>query len=239
MDLRDFFETVPFSLAETKMLASGVPARVVDYIRKYLLHEGRCSQGSPLSPYLANIALSEFDRAMVAFAKKHKLVYSRYADDIVLTPDLLATSTLSKINFTKGKIQSIVLAVEALLDKLTNGCCKLNRKKTRCCWRNGRASQRITGVVLRQDALGYNAPKKYRKKIRAKCHNLYKEVRDGVAAGHERDWLSLKGSVQFLDWVRQHSNAGDAAGKDCVINNKEYIFLEKLFSGKGTREVVP
>lgn len=46
---------------------------------------GHLPQGAPTSPMLANLAVREFDTRIAIIAAKHKLTYTRYADDITLS----------------------------------------------------------------------------------------------------------------------------------------------------------
>jgi RNA-directed DNA polymerase len=56
--------------------------RIVQYSNNYL---GHLPQGAPTSPLLANLAVFDLDCELTALAKSNGMVYTRYADDIVIS----------------------------------------------------------------------------------------------------------------------------------------------------------
>lgn len=48
---------------------------------------GSLPQGAPTSPLLANLAVRPLDDAILSVAAEHRLIYTRYADDIALSTD--------------------------------------------------------------------------------------------------------------------------------------------------------
>lgn len=260
MDIKNFFDSVPFSKVEQNLLKAGVPATIVDYIGKTCLCDGKCSQGAPTSPYLANIALQRFDKIMTYYCKKHGLVYSRYADDIAisvcpsgLTFDggiqdnpyytILAGKLVRKPQ-SKAHIDRLILLTSRLLTKHVGPSMKLKHKKTRVAWRNGMSGRRITGVVLRNDWEGYNAPRKFRRVTRAMLHNLYVELRDLKPNAHLSEyrakWAMIKGRIFYCDRLRQHSVTLEAAMDDPLFPEAEVDYvtsrLEKKTRGRQPKQ---
>lgn len=47
--------------------------------------DDRLVQGAPTSPYIANLCMIPFDYAMDKYCKEHDLVYTRYADDVLIS----------------------------------------------------------------------------------------------------------------------------------------------------------
>ncbi|MCB0138740.1 MAG: RNA-directed DNA polymerase [Caldilineaceae bacterium] len=76
------------------------------YQYKYL---GHLPQGAPTSPMLANLVCKLMDEALFNIAHDEGLVYTRYADDIVLSS--------SDIHFTRKKAQSVIRKVSSVLTK--------------------------------------------------------------------------------------------------------------------------
>lgn len=80
---------------------------------------GRLVQGSPSSPYLANIAMLAFDHHFNKYCKEHNLVYTRYADDMLIS---------SRCGFNWREVQDVVLE---LLRNLGYNGLTLSQDKTR------------------------------------------------------------------------------------------------------------
>lgn len=108
MDLHDFFDTVKeeqvyrafrrrgyrklmaFELARITTRAEKAqhaPWHANQFrIREYsVTASGRLPQGAPTSGQLANAAASRLDRLLSAYAAKHRLVYTRYSDDLTFS----------------------------------------------------------------------------------------------------------------------------------------------------------
>lgn len=247
MDVKDFFDNCPKQLAEMELLSAGVPATKVDYILKVCTYEGSFAQGAPSSPYLANIAMARFDAFMRAFAHRRGLTYTRYADDITVAENIafIPSDPAMRVYIPKyysmqgrkivreqGEIYLVIRGIEKLLTVCSNKALRINTKKTRVAWRvGGNASRRVTGVVMRNDSLGYNAPRKFRKQTRAICHNLYMLLKDNpaLASDYWPTWRKLKGCVTYCDRIRLHSLTADTAAHDPFIDNDKYNYLKGLF----------
>ena len=121
-------------------------------------------QGSPLSPWLANLCCYELDVQIQEYAEKHNLTYSRYADDICLSGSF----------FPKHIVSVITKIIE-------NFAFRVQASKTRFLFPHQR--QIVTGFVLNKndsqresDATTLKTrprlPRKYLKKIRSILHYL-------------------------------------------------------------------
>lgn len=250
MDVKDFFDNCNTAHAARELLLAGVPATKVDYIMKVCTYNGSFAQGAPSSPYLANIAMTRFDSYMHAYATRRGLTYTRYADDIAIAENTAADTHIMRhgdryyrmvgkhVVRNQGTVYRAIRGIEKLLSLVSEGKLEVNRKKTRVAWRvGGQASRRITGVVMRNDALGYNAPRKMRKLARAMCHNLYMRMQDPEARARYKDymsdWRQLKGYVTYCDRIRKHSNCADCATEDPFVSTAKYVALKTIFEKKG------
>lgn len=251
MDVKDFFDNCNIEHARRELLLAGVPATKVDYIMQVCTYNGSFAQGAPSSPYLANIAMARFDAYMQTFARHRNLTYTRYADDIALAENPAVARRQYGPQFyrmvgkhvvrNQGMVYRTIRGVEKLLKLCSADKLYINSKKTRVAWRvGGQASRRITGVVMRNDALGYNAPRKMRKIARAMCHNLYMKMQNKANKAKYKDfmtdWRQLKGYVTYCDRIRKHSNCTDCATEDPFISTEKYMKLKKIFEKKGARK---
>ena len=106
----------------------------------------RLCQGAPTSPFIANIAMMAFDYEMDKYCKHYKMIYTRYADDILIS---------SKFSF---KFSDVVDMIVSLLHGL-NYPLTLSEHKTRygsCSGRNWNL-----GLMYNQE---HNITVGYRKK---------------------------------------------------------------------------
>lgn len=244
MDIKDFFDNCNVAHAAEELIKAGVPASKVDYIMEVCTYNGSFAQGAPSSPYLANIAMVRFDRFMSRFTERRGLTYTRYADDIAIAENMISKNNDSiyyypyyamigqHVRREQGRIYRVIRGVEKLLSVCSASKLRINCKKTRVAWRNGgKASRRITGVVMRNDALGYNAPRKMRKIARAICHNLYCAIRynNESCKDNIHEWRKLKGYVTYCDRVRHHSSCVECASDDPFVNSEKYEYLKSRF----------
>ncbi len=68
---------------------------------------GHLPQGAPSSPMLANLAVREFDGEMALMARRYRMTYTRYADDIALST--------SDPAFTRSLASDVVLSAYAVM----------------------------------------------------------------------------------------------------------------------------
>lgn len=135
------------------------------------------SIGAPSSPLLSNTMLYAFDKKIVQLCKAHKVIYSRYADD-------LAFSTSKK-----EVLSEIAKQVQSVCDELDYPKLEINHKKTVS---TSRAFRRVlVGLVLTPDgqvSLG-------REKKRRLRSELYRFSQDRLAAA---DIPTLRGELAFV-----------------------------------------
>jgi RNA-directed DNA polymerase len=124
-DIIDFFGSIDSSLAKRVLIegAESLPVSdVLDHIDRIIqlvCVDGFLPVGFPASAPLSNCVLYDFDNALDNFCNGNGLVYSRYADDIILSgADLEAISGVEKV-------------IQETLDRHASSALKLNAAKTR------------------------------------------------------------------------------------------------------------
>ena len=179
VDIQDFFPSIkhhrifkaltqaPFEISE---FAANIIARIA-------CKEGALPQGSPMSPIISNLCCNQLDIDLSQFAKKHKLDYTRYADDITFSGyrpifDSNFFTDLNKIVRRKHNF-------------------RLKKSKTRILSKNKR--QEVTGITV-NDKMNVN--RTYIRNLRAQIHYLH----SGKAEKNAESVIS--GKLEFLKMVK-------------------------------------
>lgn len=223
MDVKDFFDNCPVEPARNALLRADIGHATVDKILEVCTLDGRFPQGSPISPWITNIVMKECDLMISAYAKREGFVYTRYADDIQLSLNPKWCTTVKKdYTYIFHGIEKIISSKLGL---------QLKHSKNHTIWMRGSEKPQILGVVLRKDGLGYNAPRKLRKKVRAMVYNLSQKIRKQKGRARKEDhseFLKIYGYVQYFDTIRSHGDA-EAATADPVIQEDHFNYLCKKF----------
>lgn len=142
---------------------------------------GCLAQGSPTSPMLSNLAARGLDESLNDLAKRHGLVYTRYADDLVF-------SSGSELNRSSsvGRIRS------EILNEVRGFNFEPNLKKTRIA---GPGTRKVV-LGLLVDGPEPRLTKAFRKKIE---RHLYIATKFGIkdAAEHEK-FRSAHGYYNYI-----------------------------------------
>lgn len=88
IDLENFFESFHFGRVRgffTKNKNFLLPSEVATVIAQLSCYEGKLPQGAPTSPIISNLICGILDYRLLKVAKKYKLNYTRYADDLTFS----------------------------------------------------------------------------------------------------------------------------------------------------------
>lgn len=143
LDLKDFFDSITEPILYSKLKqhpifnVDDLGEEVLKLIIPIATYKGTTPQGSPLSPFLSNMIMVEFDYRMRKLLNENPIgtLYTRYADDMTFS---------SK---KSQDITAIIHAVENILKTYYNNEIKINYEKTKKIT-PGRCF--ITGVKLNQ-----------------------------------------------------------------------------------------
>lgn len=94
---------------------------------------GHLPQGAPTSPLLANLVVRDMDSSIAALARTAGAVYTRYADDMVLS-------------LSEGSRAEATLLLQSVAEVVTNSGFRVNRKKTHV--RGPGARKVVTGLTV-------------------------------------------------------------------------------------------
>lgn len=177
MDIRDFFGSISYEkMAE---IYAGCPF-VGDDLRQFFKTRpsGRTylPQGSPASPFIANLYLYRFDWKAGMMAGKSDIVYTRYVDNITFSGN-----DRKKLEEVAGKARNLLFKTFALRVKYAQ-LIPWYRK------------QKICGIVVNEKL---NVDRTYRKILRAMLHQF--DFLD------EREKRRVLGMKAFVDSVQGFS----------------------------------
>ncbi|MFW5447757.1 MAG: reverse transcriptase family protein [Methylophagaceae bacterium] len=178
MDLENFFTSIPIRRVHAIFTAIGLsesvarslaglcceqtPREVIlqnpqlNWQQQKQLMASHLPQGSPSSPVIANLCAYRLDLRLSSLAEKLGGTYTRYADDLAFSGDVI---------FAKQARQLITLVAHiAIIEGFS-----VNHRKTRIMHQG--VSQKLTGMTLNKFA---NFPRKDYDKLKAILHNCVK-----------------------------------------------------------------
>lgn len=167
VDIENFFGTVNFGRVRGLFLAKpfNAPENVATKLAQLVICENQLPQGAPTSPTISNLISLKMDHQFIGLAKKYKMIFTRYADDITLS------SYRKNLN-----IQEVIIEIEKVVN--ANGF-TLNPNKTRVQYPF--QSQTVTGLKVNQKI---NLDRKYIRQIRSMLFSWYSLGLDGATAIH-------------------------------------------------------
>ena len=207
VDIKDFFHSVrPWHLSRAWQREKLKPAEIL--IRKMVVRDRnwqgmmppiglldiafvwagkKCflPQGSPLSPYLANLAMKEADFRIgkllkAIFKPEDRASFTRYADNLALSADS----------------ERIVVAAKHVVEKILLSLkFRVNHTKFRVMRRSAR--QKVCGIVVNDRA---TVPRKKRHEIRGRVENLWKDAKAGKEVSLE-EFKYVEGYLSFVTGI--------------------------------------
>lgn len=206
MDILDFFPSFNFGRVQgyfEKSREFMFSKEVSTVIAQLVCFNGKLPQGAPTSPLIANLIFNIVDMQILPIAKKYKLNYTRYADD-------MSFST----NDYKFK-RNYVYFIEELTSLLEKNGFGVNTEKTRLQYYSKR--QEVTGLTVNDKI---NANRKFINETRAMANQLYKTGGFKIN-GEIGSLLQLEGRFSFINQLDMANNVKN--GEKC--NNK---YIKKL-----------
>lgn len=205
LDLLDFFPSINFGRVRSYFIKNNyfeINDDIATILAQLTCYKGTLPQGAPTSPLIANMICNIMDIRILKIAKKYRLDYTRYADDLTFSTN------------NKYFLNDYDKFLEDIKNIIHRSGFELNSKKTRLLFSNSR--QEVTGLVVIKKI---SVPKEYYKNTRAMAHSLYKNgyflIDDEVGTIEQ-----LEGRFSFINQINLYNI--DNKKKDMWhLNSKE------------------
>ena len=192
VDLENFFDSFHFGRVRGYFMKNKnyqCSEEVATTIAQIACYEGKLPQGAPSSPIITNMICNIFDMRLLKLAKKYKLDYTRYADDLSFS-----TNNKNFVNFEKQFF-------DELSEEIKRAGFSINDKKTRVQYKD--SHQEVTGIVVNKKL---NVDKKYYKDTRAMAYRLYKTGEYTVEGENQGTKEQLEGRFSFINQLDKYNN---------------------------------
>ena len=205
LDLLDFFPSINFGRVRSYFIKNNyfeINDDIATILAQLTCYKGTLPQGAPTSPLIANMICNIMDIRILKIAKKYRLDYTRYADDLTFSTN------------NKYFLNDYDKFLEDIKNIIHRSGFELNSKKTRLLFSNSR--KEVTGLVVNKKI---SVPKEYYKNTRAMAHSLYKNgyflIDDEVGTIEQ-----LEGRFSFINQINLYNI--DNKKKDMWhLNSKE------------------
>ncbi|WP_299095729.1 retron Ec67 family RNA-directed DNA polymerase/endonuclease [uncultured Metabacillus sp.] len=215
IDLENFFESFHFGRVRGFFIKNNnflLSSEVATVIAQLTCYDGKLPQGAPTSPIITNLICEILDQRLLKIAKKYKLDYTRYADDLTFSTN------------DKKFLDLQTAFYEKLSSELIRAGFKINEKKIRLQLRDSR--QVVTGLVVNKKI---NVNRIYYKETRAMAHQLYKEGKFEIN-GKLANLNQLEGRFAFINQLTRYNNKRDGNKHNFKqLSSRERQFQKFLF----------
>lgn len=170
LDLADFFPTFNFGRVRGFFLKDKsfeLNEKVATILAQIACFENSLPQGSPCSPVIADMLAHILDVRLVGLAKKQKVTYSRYADDITFSTN---QKSFPEAIAAGGQAPEDPWVLGApLIKEIERAGFSVNPAKTRM--QVSASRQTVTGLTVNEKV---NISQDYWRGVRSMCHALYR-----------------------------------------------------------------
>lgn len=219
IDLQDFFDQFHFGRVKgyfEKNKYFLLPTEVSTVIAQLTCYRSVLPQGAPTSPIITNLICQVLDQRILKLARKHKLDYTRYADDLTFS-----TNDKHFLESNENFYNSLSIIIK-------NAGFSINPDKTSLQYKDSR--QIVTGLVVNEKV---NINRHYYKETRAMANTLY-HTGSFLIDGQPGTINQLNGRFAFINQIDKFNNISTSKFKDTipdfkVFNNHERDYQRFLF----------
>jgi RNA-directed DNA polymerase len=207
VDLVDFFGSINFGRVWGLMRSApySLPHDAATVLAQLVTYENQLPQGAPSSPIVSNMVARSLDRRLTHLASRHRLRYTRYADDLTFSGDRIPLSWL-ETDF--GSKPGEVVVGGPLADAIERNGFTINRAKSRLM--RDRHRKVVTGLVVNRRV---NVARDFSRTLRARLHAWeefgeesaeaeWEDQRDRRGGERPRFRDVVAGQLDFLAMVR-------------------------------------
>ncbi|MFC3929032.1 retron St85 family RNA-directed DNA polymerase [Streptococcus caprae] len=210
IDIINFFPSINFAMVRSVFIKYGILPEIATALANICTQNSELPQGSPTSPYLANIVCSTLDKRLSTLCKHNGLIYTRYADDITI-------SGSRSFFWIKPLIEEIIISQGFSLNESKTIMLKPGDRK------------RVTGIIVNEKL---SVPKSVTRNLRK---NIYYIKKFGLGNHLEKTGLPLSekqykahlyGIANFIKMVDLNKGLEFISQLDSVFSQvEEYNFL--------------
>ncbi len=223
MDLENFFGTINFGRVRGYFLKDKnfeLDPKIATWISQLVCYNNQLPQGSPCSPVVSNLVGHILDVRLVRLAKLNKVFYTRYADDITFSTNLLKFPR--KVAYQDPKDSGKWVLANTLTEEIRRAGFQINSNKTRMQIAGSR--QETTGLVVNSKV---NISQKKYRQVRSMCHRLFQEgeffIKVGDQLERQTDLRILEGQLGHIRYVRGRFDLPEEIRKELGYTTPEGI----------------
>jgi len=208
IDLKDFFTNIEKKRIIAIFLKLGYTQKVSFALASLCTFNNSLPQGAPTSPTLSNIIAYRLDRRLSSLCNKKDMVYTRYADDMVITSNYISLKTK-----------------DLIIDIIEDCNFIINKDKTYLSTNQNKRI--ITGISIQDGTT--KIPRKLKRKIKQEMYYLNKY---GFYSHMNKRKITnpfylerIRGQILFWNFVESNSEIA----KEMLLDiNKIIETVEKL-----------
>ena len=134
LDISHFFDSIDDDMVYLVMKRLGLSVPATALLTHLCTYRAKLPQGAPTSPYIANLAMKQFDEKLGRWCSERNIAYTRYCDDMTFSGPKAAIRESRIIS----KVKSMMYRMGFML----------NDKKT--VFISSSQQQRVTGIVVNE-----------------------------------------------------------------------------------------
>jgi RNA-directed DNA polymerase len=207
VDIKNFFPTITEARVQGLLDSIGIDTDVAAIVARICSNNGCLPQGAPSSPVISNMICFRLDKSLLRFSKEHRLLYTRYADDISLSSFQPPAALFEGDRPDPGKLSPEKLSDE-LRSIFRNNGFELNPEKIH--YSDKKSRRMVTGIKINE---GLNVDRRYIRNIRSALFKV--ESIDVAAAQAELTTrfgkscgiqAHLQGKISWVGFVKGQSD---------------------------------